>query len=59
MFHFLKSKTFWLTFAHVALVGAGAYASYAAGSPLPLVITGGLNALAPSPLPTSVVKGGI
>lgn len=50
MFNFLKSRAFWMTVAHVAVVGGGAYASYAHGSPLPLVVTSGVNALLDSPL---------
>ena len=50
MFNFLKSRAFWTTVAHVAVVGGGAYASYAHGSPLPLVVSGGVNALLHSPV---------
>jgi hypothetical protein len=52
MFEFLKSKAFWLSVAHLAVVAGGAYAAFAAGSPLPLVISSGINALAPSPMPS-------
>lgn len=50
-FSFLKSQNFWLGVAHFAIIAAGAYTSYAAGNPLPLVISGAVNAFAPSPLP--------
>ena len=30
---------------HIATVGVGSYASYATGTPLPLVITSGVNAV--------------
>ncbi len=49
MFSFLKSKTFWLTVAHIGIVALGAYGAYSSGTPLPLVITGGVNALLASP----------
>lgn len=49
MFKFLTSPKFWLSVAHVAVVAAGAYASFSHGTPLPAVITGGINALIPSP----------
>jgi hypothetical protein len=52
MFNFLKSKTFWLSVAHVAVVGTGAYASYSTGHPFALVLSGGVNALLGSPLPS-------
>lgn len=50
MFKFLKSQSFWLTVAHLAVVAAGAYVSFAHGTPLPSVVTSGLNALMPSPV---------
>lgn len=53
MFNFLKSKTFWLTVGHGAIVAAGAYASFLSGTPLPAVIAGGLNALIKSPISPS------
>lgn len=60
---FLKSKKFWLTAAHVALIGAGAAAAAMTGTPIPLVVTSALNALVTSPLDKSVslsdVKTGV
>jgi hypothetical protein len=50
LFSFLKSQSFWLSVAHVAIVAGGAFLSYKSGTPLPLVVSGGLNALAPSPV---------
>ena len=55
MFSFLKSQSFWLTFAHVAVAAAGAYVSYTHGTPLPSVVSGGLNALLPSPVTAPTV----
>jgi hypothetical protein len=52
MFAFLKSKTFWLAVAHVATVGLGSFVSYHSGTPLPLVVSSGVNALLASPLNT-------
>lgn len=49
-FAFLKSKKFWLTVAHLAIIGAGAGASIATGNPLPSVVAGAVNAALKSPL---------
>lgn len=53
-FGFLKSKKFWLTTAHVSLIAAGCAASAMTGTPIPLVVTSGLNALVSSPLDKSL-----
>ncbi len=34
---------------HILAIGAGAYVSYAHGTPVPLVVTSAVNALLPSP----------
>lgn len=47
---FLKSKKFWLTVAHVAIIGAGSAASVLTGNPIPLAISGAVNGLLKSPL---------
>jgi len=49
---FLKSPTFWKTVAHIAIIGGGSYVSFLSGTPLPLVISSGVNALLPSPMPS-------
>lgn len=49
-FAFLKTKKFWFTVIHVAVIAGGCAASAATGTPIPLVITGGINALISSPL---------
>ena len=57
MFNFLKSKTFWLTVAHIAIVAGGAYASHATGTPAALIVSSVLNALAPSPVGNATNAG--
>ena len=47
---FLKSPKFWNLIAHFAVIGGGAYVSYVNGTPLPLVVSSGVNALLQSPL---------
>lgn len=53
MLNFFKSKKFWLTVLHVATIAGGAYLSYSQGTPLPAVVSGGINALLASPLTNS------
>ncbi len=57
MFNFLKSKRFWLAMGHVAVVATGAYASYSTGHSFPMVLSGAVNALAPSPVASAPAKG--
>lgn len=55
-FGFLKSKRFWLTVAHVSIIGAGAAASVMTGNPIPLAISGAVNGLMKSPLQSDTVS---
>lgn len=49
MLKFLKSKKFWLTVGHIAIIASGAYTSIAGGTAIPLVLSGVVNALMHSP----------
>lgn len=54
VFGFLKSKKFWLTVAHISIIGAGSAASVMTGNPIPLAISGAVNGLLKSPLQSDV-----
>jgi hypothetical protein len=54
---FLKSKSF-LWMIHALVVSGGAYLSYKSGKPLPLVVTGAINAVMGSPFDTKINGNG-